>query len=142
MSVTSTTASDPASDPGTATVAELVNRLSSDVGTLVQCQVELAKGELAAAAKHAGIGAGLFSGAGLLAVTAWLLLSVAFAELLTGTGLAVGWCFLIVGCGYLLIAGGLGLLGKSQLGRVEKPARTLASVKDDLSLVKERSSRG
>src|SRR4051794_38177516 len=48
--------------------ADLVRDLSTQVTTLVRQELELARVELAAKGKEAGIGAGMFGGAGVLAL--------------------------------------------------------------------------
>jgi len=48
-----------------ASVAELVKSLSEQTSRLAHQEVELAKAELALKAKRAGIGAGMFGGAGV-----------------------------------------------------------------------------
>lgn len=55
---------------GDETVAELLKALSTQTTTLVHQEIELAKAELAEKGKRVGIGAGLFGGAGLVAVLA------------------------------------------------------------------------
>jgi hypothetical protein len=53
----------PASE---ASLAELVKQLSEQSSRLARQEVELAKAELAVKGKRAGIGAGMFGGAGML----------------------------------------------------------------------------
>ncbi len=59
---------EPAPPPGQASVAQLVSQLTEQTSRLVRDEVELAKVELTSKAKQAGMGAGLFSAAGLLAL--------------------------------------------------------------------------
>ena len=49
-------------------MGELMTQLSSQTSRLVRDEMRLAQKEFVESAKHAGIGAGLFSAAGLLAV--------------------------------------------------------------------------
>ena len=51
-----------------ASISELMTQLSSQTSRLVRDEMRLAQKEFVESAKHAGIGAGLFSAAGLLAV--------------------------------------------------------------------------
>ena len=60
MSVESKQAADPS-------IGELMSQLSSQVSRLIRDELRLAEKEFQESAKHAGIGAGLFSAAGLLA---------------------------------------------------------------------------
>jgi Flp pilus assembly protein TadB len=52
---------------GDASVADLMGQLSAQTSRLIRDEMRLAQKEFQASAKHAGIGAGLFSVAGLLA---------------------------------------------------------------------------
>src|SRR5947207_13826358 len=66
-------------------VAELVKQLSEQTSLLARQEVELAKAELSAKGKRAGIGAGMFGGAGVFgfyavgALTATAILALATA---------------------------------------------------------------
>src|SRR4029077_14330689 len=51
-----------------ASISELMTQLSSQTSRLVRDEMRLAQKEFVESAKHAGIGAGLFSAAGLVAV--------------------------------------------------------------------------
>ena len=55
----------PAADPS---IGELMTQLSSQTSRLVRDEMRLAQKEFQESAKRAGIGAGLLSGAGLIAV--------------------------------------------------------------------------
>ena len=60
---------NPESKPAAeASLAELMTQLSSQTSRLVRDEMRLAQKEFVESAKHAGIGAGLFSAAGLVAV--------------------------------------------------------------------------
>src|SRR3982751_4932621 len=68
-----------------ASVAELFKQLSDQTTRLVRDEIELAKAELAEKGKSAGLGAGMFGGAGLFglyavgALTATLILALSTA---------------------------------------------------------------
>src|SRR5947199_10281761 len=70
-------------------MAELVKQLSEQTSRLARQEVELAKAELAVKGKRAGLGAGMFGGAGVFGFYALGAL-VAAAILGLGTALA-GW---------------------------------------------------
>jgi hypothetical protein len=53
-----------------ASISELTTQLSSQTSRLVRDEMRLAQKEFVESVKHAGLGAGLFSAAGLLAVFA------------------------------------------------------------------------
>lgn len=117
------------------TIGELVATATADLSTLLRKEVELAKLEVAGAAKKAGIGAGAFGGAGFMAFLGLIFLSIAAAEGI-GTGLPRWLGFLIVGAVYLVLAVALGLLGKTFLGKVGAPKRTIATTKDTVAWAK------
>ena len=119
--------------------AELVKDISDQATRLVRSEIELAKAELAVKGKQAGIGAGMFGGAGLLAVFGFgAVTTAAIAGLATtmSTWLAA----LIVAVVYFAVAGVVALLGK---GRVQKatpplPERAIDSTKQDIETTKAR----
>ena len=59
-------------------VGDLVKQLSEQTSALVRKEVELAKAELAVKGKKAGVGAGMFGGAGLFGFFAFALLTTTF----------------------------------------------------------------
>ena len=63
-------------------IGELLKRLSNETTTLVKQEIDLLKAELAAKAKPAGIGAGMFGSAGLFGLGAFLALTAFFIALL------------------------------------------------------------
>lgn len=134
--------SDPAppatSDP---TTGELVSQLSEQTTRLVRDEVALAKVELTEKAKHVGVGAGLFSGAGLVALYG---VGALVATAILGLAEAVpAWlAALIVTVVLFAIAGVVALLGKRHVdaGTPVTPERTIDNVKQDLDTVKEARS--
>ena len=118
--------------------AELVRDLSTQVSTLVRQELELARAELTAKGKQAGIGAGMFGGAGLFALYGTgALVAAAILALATAVD---GWlAAIIVGAALFVLAGVLALMGKARAKRAVPPApeQTLASVKEDVRFTKE-----
>jgi membrane protein len=118
--------------------AELVRDLSTQVSTLVRQELELAKVELAAKGKQAGIGAGMFGGAGLLALYG-VGAVVAAAILALSTAIA-GWlAAIIVAVVLFAVAGVLALLGKQRAQRAAPPVpeQTLETIEEDVRFTKE-----
>ncbi|MBO3742453.1 phage holin family protein [Actinoplanes flavus] len=124
--------------------AELVQRASEQLSRLVRDELALAKAELAEKGKHAGIGAGLFGGAGVLAwygLGALIATSVIALDLVLPLWLAA----LIVAVVLFAVAGVLALLGRKQMNRAvpPEPMAAIESVKADVdevkNAVKERS---
>lgn len=118
-------------------LGELVASATRDLSQLVHKEVELAKAEITAELKKAGIGAGLLGGAGFIGYFALLLLCVA-----ASLGLADGaeiptWAgFLCIGGAFAAGAGLVAVLGLGSLVRVGAPQRTIRTVKDDIEWAK------
>jgi hypothetical protein len=118
-------------------LGELVATATRDLSLLVHKEVELAKAEITAELKKAGIGAGLLGGAGFIGFFALLLLCVAGAlGLAAGTDIPTWAGFLCVGGAFAGAAGLIALLGVGSLVRVGPPQRTIRTVKDDIAWAK------
>jgi hypothetical protein len=118
-------------------LGELVATATRDLSELVHQEVELAKTELAAEAKRAGIGAGFLGGAGFMGLFTLLLFSFAGAfGIADGGGIPIWAGFLCMGGLYGIIAGVLVLLGRGKLVKVGPPARTIQTVKADVEWAK------
>jgi hypothetical protein len=118
-------------------LGELVATATRDLSLLVHKEVELAKTEIAAEVKRAGIGAGFLGGAGFIGVFTLLFLSVAAAlGISTGAGIGAWAGFLIVGAAYGLLSGLLAMLGLTKVTKVKPPRRTIRTVKDDIAWAK------
>lgn len=129
-----------ASDANDRSTQELVKQLADQTTALVRQEVELAKAELAQKGKRAGIGAGMFGGAGVLGLYAVGALTAA-AILALATALD-GWlAALIVGVVYAAVAGVLALQGRRKVREATPvaPERTLDTVKEDVEVVKQRA---
>ena len=121
-------------------VAELVKQLSEQTSRLARQEVELAKAELTAKGKRAGVGAGMFGGAGLFglyalgALTATIILALA-------TAMTAWLAALIVAAVYGAVAGVLALTGKSkvQAATPPMPEQATESVKEDVRWAKTRA---
>ncbi|HYP45785.1 MAG TPA: phage holin family protein [Propionibacteriaceae bacterium] len=107
-------------------VGDLIKSISDDVKHLVQSEIELAKAELIPSAKKAGVGAGMFGGAGYFGINGLLLLYVAIALGIYALGLPLWLSFLIVALVLLLLAGILALIGLRSVKQVKGPERTIA----------------
>ena len=139
MSSTTGPGAGAASD---ASLAELVKQLSEQSSRLARQEVELAKAELAVKGKRAGIGAGMFGGAGALAFYAFGALTAA-AILALATALD-GWLAALIIAGvYGAIAGILALQGKHKVEQATPPVPVEAaeSVKEDVQWAKTRAQR-
>lgn len=123
-----------------ASVAELVKQLSEQTSRLARQEVELAKAELTAKGKRAGVGAGMFGGAGAFGFYG-LGAGVAAAILGLATAVAAWLAALIVMAVLAALAGILALQGKSNVARATPPIPEQAtdSVKEDVRWAKTRA---
>jgi hypothetical protein len=134
----------PAGTPagGEPTTGRLVHDLTEQTRELVRGEVALAKAELGDTVKHVGIGAGLFGGAGVIALYGvGALVTAAIAGL--AVVLDVWLAALIVGAVLLAVAGVAALLGKKQVTQATPavPA-TQRGVQRDVATLKEGTHRG
>jgi uncharacterized membrane protein YqjE len=127
---------------GDQSVGELVQRLSQQTAALVRQEMRLATVELQEKGKRAGIGAGMFGGAGVVALYGvGALIAAAIIGLAT---LLEAWlAAVIVGVVLLAIAGILALSGKKQVKQATPPVpeRALESAKRDVDEVKRARAR-
>ena len=123
-------------------VSELVQRASNQAAELVRDEVKLAQLEVQGKIKHAGVGAGLFGGGGLVALYGIGAL-VAALTLLLATALEPWLAALIVSVALFAVAGVLALTGKKEVERGTPPApeQAIDSVKTDVDEIKRRASR-
>jgi uncharacterized membrane protein len=119
---------------------ELLKRLSEQTSAIARSEVELAKAELTAKAKSAGIGGGMFGGAGLFGLYALGALTAA-AILGLATAVTAWLAALIVAAVYGAVAGVLALMGRSKVKQATPPVPEQAteSVKEDVQWAKTRA---
>jgi MFS family permease len=121
-------------------LADLARQLSNQTTELVRHEVELAKAELRDKGKRAGLGAGMFGGAGALGLYA---LGALTAAIIAGIAeaLPVWASALIVAALYGAIAGILALRGKKKVQQATPPLpeETVESVKEDVRYTKQRA---
>jgi MFS family permease len=130
----------PASDQS---MAELTRQLADQTTSLVRHEVELAKAELAEKGKRAGIGAGTFGGAGVVAL---YVVGALVAAAISGLAMAVdAWLAgLIVGLVLAAVAGVLALIGKGKVQQATPPMpeQAITSAQKDVETVKARAHAG
>jgi len=126
-----------------ASAAELVKALSEQTSRLVRQEVELAKAELSVKGKQAGIGAGLFGGAGVFALYALGALTAAVIAALA-TAMQTWIAALIVTVVWAAIAGVMALVGKNRVQEAMPPVPedSVESVKEDVQWTKARAQSG
>ena len=133
---------DPPADPSQATTGELIGQLSDQVSRLARDEVRLAQAEVTQKAKRLGIGAGLFGGAGLVAILG--LGALVTAAILGLANVLPGWlAAILVAVVLFAVAGVLALLGKTDLAKAAPPlpTDTIASVQADVAAVTQAVSR-
>jgi uncharacterized membrane protein YqjE len=123
-------------------IGELVKQLSEQTSTLVRKELKLAQLEMTEKGKRAGIGAGLFGGAGLVALFGAGTLIAAIVMLLA-TAMDAWLAALIVAVALLAIAGIAALMGKKQVEQAvpPQPEQAIQSTKRDVDEVKGRARR-
>jgi uncharacterized membrane protein YqjE len=123
------------------TLGQLVADATRDISSIVHSEVALAKAEMAADAKKAGLGAGMFVAAGTLAFLALILLLIAAAYGLVALGLAPWLAFLIVAVVLLVIGAILVFVGKQSFDNLKgKPERAIKSTQDTIAAVRPGSN--
>src|SRR3954470_24631124 len=137
-----TRAETPPPDPKDASTAELVGSLTEQLGRLVRDEVRLALAEITQKAKRLGVGAGLFGGAGLVAVLG--LNALITAGILGLANVLPGWLAgILVAVVLFAVAGVLALIGKRDVDQAAPPlpTETIASVQADVARVTQGVSR-
>jgi uncharacterized membrane protein YqjE len=120
--------------------SELLRQLSDQTTSLVRQEIELAKLEFREKGKKAGLGAGMFGGAGLFGLFAFGALTACIV-LALATFLP-GWVgALIVAVVYGAVAGVLALRGKAEVQQATPPVpeQAVDSTKEDVQWVKTRA---
>ena len=132
----------PELDTREQSAGDLVQRLSQQTASLVRQELRLAQVELKEKGKRAGIGAGLFGGAGVIALYGG---GAAVAGVILVIAQAVAmWIAAFITAGALfLIAGAMALSGKNQVAQATppKPDAAIESVQADVAEIKERARR-
>jgi len=124
-------------------IGELLRQLADETATLVRKELELAKAEMSEKGKKAGLGAGMFGGAGIAALLALGTLT-AFLVLALDEAMPAWLAALLVALVWAAIAGALALVGRQRLQEATpaKPDQTVESVKDDIAEAKSAVKSG
>ena len=122
-------------------VGELVQDAAQQTALLVRQELALAQLEMKEKGKRAGIGAGLFGGAGVVALYGLGAL-IAAVVLVLGTAIEPWIAALIVAVVLFAIAGILALTGKKEVEQATPaaPEQAIASTKKDIDVVKRKAS--
>jgi uncharacterized membrane protein YqjE len=124
-------------------MGELFRKLSEDMSTLVRQELKLAQVEMTEKGKQAGIGIGMFGGAGLFGLLAALTLTTCLVAALS-TQMKVWIAALIVTVVYGAVAGVLALQGKNRVAEATPPVpeQTVETVKEDVQWAKTQMPSG
>jgi uncharacterized membrane protein YqjE len=118
-------------------MGDLFKQLSEELSTLVRQELRLAQAELTEKGKRAGLGAGLFGGAGVLGLLALGALSACLIAALA-EAMHVWLAALIVTVVYAAVAGALALRGRERVQQATPPVpeQTVETVKEDVKWAK------
>jgi uncharacterized membrane protein YqjE len=124
-------------------MGELFRQLSADVSTLVRQELRLAQVELAEKGRKAGIGAGLFGAAGIVALLALGGLTTCLIAALA-TGMELWLAALIVTAVYAAVGAALALNAKKRMSEASPPVpeQTIETVKEDAQWAKTQLPSG
>ena len=118
---------------------ELLRQLSEETTRLVHQEIELAKAELAQKGRQAGMGAGLFGGAGAIGFLALAALTTCFI-LALDAAMPAWLAALLVAVVYGAIAAVLAVQGRNKVKQATPPVpeQTIETVKEDVQWAKTR----
>jgi hypothetical protein len=124
-------------------MGELFKQLSDDLSRLVRQELQLAQAEMTEKGKKAGVGVGMFGGAGLAVLLALGAFTACVIAALA-TGMEVWIAALIVTVLYGATAGVLALNGKSRVSEAIPPVpeQTVETVKEDAQWAKTQLPSG
>lgn len=124
-------------------IAELMKQLSEQTTELVRKEIELGKAELQEKGKKAGVGAGMFGGAGLFGFYAFGALTATFI-LALDTAVDSWLAALIVTVVYGAVAGVLALTGKNKVQEAGSPVpqQAIGEAKQDVQVAKASAKAG
>jgi uncharacterized membrane protein YqjE len=122
---------------------ELLKELSDHTTTLVRQEIELAKAELGEKGKKAGLGAGMFGGAGLFGLFALAALTTCIIAALD-SAMPLWLAALVVAVVYGAIGAVLALQGRNKVQEAGPPVPEQASesVKEDVQWAKTQAKSG
>ncbi|EIV95348.1 phage holin family protein [Frankia sp. QA3] len=114
-------------------LGELVALATRDVSLLVRQEINLAKAEMTRQAVSAALGVGCLAVAAGLGLCALIAVTIFLGELITWAGVERFWSYLLTAAAYLVVAGMLALFAVRRFRRLSPPERTIQTVRDDIS---------
>lgn len=125
-----------ASPPDEPSIGALVSDATESLSTIIRGELELAKLELRASVKNAGLGAALFAAAGVLLAFSLTFGLVALAEGLVAAGLWRWLAYLVVFAFLLVLIAAFVFLGIKLVKRVKAPRRTISTGRETVDYLK------
>ena len=117
-------------------IGQLAADASTQLSTIIRGEVELAKLELTASVKKAGIGAAMFAAAGVILAYSLTFGLISLAEGIHSLGLWRWLSYLIVFAALVILALILVFVGIRMVKKVKSPERTIATTKDTVAYLK------
>ena len=117
-------------------IGQLAADASTQLSTIIRGEVELAKLELTASVKKAGIGAAMFAAAGVILAYSLTFGLISLAEGIHSLGLWRWLSYLIVFAVLVILALLLVFIGMRMVKKVKSPERTIATTKDTVAYLK------
>lgn len=124
-------------------MGQLFKELSQDLSMLMRQELRLAQAEMTEKGKEAGLGIGMFGGAGVVLFLALQALTACFIALLSTT-MKVWIAALIVSAAYAAVGGALALIAKQRVSNATPavPEQTTQTLKEDLQWAKTQLQSG
>ena len=119
-----------------ASIGQLAADASTHLSTIIRGEVELAKLELTASVKKAGVGAALFAAAGVILAYSLTFGLISLAEGIHSLGLWRWLSYLIVFAALIILALLLVFIGIRMVKKVKSPQRTISTTKDTVAYLK------
>jgi hypothetical protein len=134
---------DPGRDLREESMGALFTQLSDDLSTLMRQELQLARAEMAEKGRKAGLGIGMFGGAGIITFLALQALTACLVALLA-TAMDVWIAALIITVVYAAAAAGLALSGRQQVSAAAPPVpeQTTETLKEDVQWAKTQLPSG
>jgi uncharacterized membrane protein YqjE len=135
--------SDTERDLREESMGALFKQLSDELSTLVRQELRLAQAEMTEKGKKAGVGLGMFGGAGIITFLALQALTACLIALLA-TAMDVWIAALIITVVYAAVAGVLAMTGKKQVSEATPPVpeQTAETLKEDVQWAKTQLPSG
>ncbi|HEV7529745.1 MAG TPA: phage holin family protein [Solirubrobacteraceae bacterium] len=124
-------------------IGELLKQLSDDLSALVRQELKLVQVEMTEKGKKAGVGVGMFGGAGVVGLLALGAFTACLIAALA-TGMEVWIAALIVTVVYAALAGALALTARNRVTEAAPPVpeQTVETVKEDAQWAKTQLPSG